>query len=139
MSVCIRRALSLHAFRPRWALGSLRAASVRVAVCATLVAACSSSKDKGNEPSGDAGAPATGGTQNDAGSGGSSAAGSGGAASALGAEPRFVGRVDTSDPEAVRFAWSGTGVVARFDGTSVAVRLGAGQHYTVVIDGEVRP
>jgi lysophospholipase L1-like esterase len=79
-----------------------------------------------------------GGTSGTAGtSGGSAGAGSGGAPS----EPavHYVGRVDTSDPVRARFAWSGTGVVARFDGTSVAANLGGGQEYTVVIDGTVAP
>jgi lysophospholipase L1-like esterase len=52
---------------------------------------------------------------------------------------RFVGRVDASDPAGARFAWSGTGLVARFSGTSIAAKFSAGQQYTVVIDGEVTP
>ncbi len=51
----------------------------------------------------------------------------------------FVGRVDDSDAEGARFAWSGTGLRARFSGTSIGIRLGGGQQYTVVIDGEVQP
>jgi lysophospholipase L1-like esterase len=47
--------------------------------------------------------------------------------------------VDTTDPAAVRFAWSGTGVTARFQGTSVSANLEGGQEYTVVLDGEVKP
>jgi lysophospholipase L1-like esterase len=53
--------------------------------------------------------------------------------------PRFVGRVDTSDAQGARFAWSGTGVVAQFSGSSVAVRLGGGQQYTVLVDGVLQP
>jgi lysophospholipase L1-like esterase len=68
--------------------------------------------------------------------GGAAGAGSGGPAPA---GVRFVGRVDASVPEAVRFAWSGVGVVARFSGTALGVRLDGGQQYTVVIDGEVGP
>lgn len=52
---------------------------------------------------------------------------------------RFLGRVDRSDPDAPRFAWSGTGLAARFSGTELAVRLGGGQQYTVVVDGVVGP
>lgn len=52
---------------------------------------------------------------------------------------RFVGRVDTSDPSVARFAWSGTGVVARFTGNYVGVTLGGTQQYTVVIDGVAQP
>ena len=44
---------------------------------------------------------------------------------------RFVGRVDATDASNVRFAWSGTGIVARFSGTSLAARLGGGQQYHV--------
>lgn len=50
----------------------------------------------------------------------------------------YVGRVDTSGSSA-RFAWSGTGAVVRFNGTSVSVDLGGGQEYTVVVDGTVGP
>lgn len=54
---------------------------------------------------------------------------------------RFVGRMDRSDPGGPRFAWSGSGVVARFEGTSVAVSLNdSGQNQlTVLIDGELSP
>lgn len=37
--------------------------------------------------------------------------------------PRFVGRVDTSEPGKARFAWSGTQVKARFTGTSITMLL----------------
>jgi len=49
----------------------------------------------------------------------------------------FVGRVDDSDPGNVRFAWSGTGAVAKFNGTQVSARLSGGLDYTVVVDGTV--
>jgi lysophospholipase L1-like esterase len=52
---------------------------------------------------------------------------------------RFVGRVDTSEAAGALFAWSGTGVVARFTGSSLGVRLTGGQQYTVLIDGQVGP
>ncbi len=52
---------------------------------------------------------------------------------------RFVGRVDRTNPDEPRFAWSGTGFVVRFSGTELAVRLGGGQQYTVVVDGVVGP
>jgi len=52
---------------------------------------------------------------------------------------RFVGRFDTSDPAGPRFAWSGSGMLARFSGTSVGVRLTGNQQYTVVVDGVVQP
>ena len=52
---------------------------------------------------------------------------------------RFVGRVDLRNPDEPSFAWSGTGFVVRFSGTELAVRLGGGQQYTVVVDGVVGP
>jgi lysophospholipase L1-like esterase len=52
---------------------------------------------------------------------------------------RFVGRIDRGDAKGPRFAWSGSGVVASFSGTSVGVKLGGGQQYTVVLDGVVKP
>jgi hypothetical protein len=36
---------------------------------------------------------------------------------------RFLGRVDTSDPSAPRFAWSGSGFVATVNGTKISVKL----------------
>jgi hypothetical protein len=51
---------------------------------------------------------------------------------------RFIGRMDTSDPAGPKFGWSGSGIVARFNGTSVGVRLLGGQEYTVVLDGAVK-
>jgi hypothetical protein len=52
---------------------------------------------------------------------------------------RFVGRFDGSDPAGPRFAWSGSGILARFSGTAVGVRLAGGQQYTVLIDGVEQP
>ena len=54
---------------------------------------------------------------------------------------RLVGRMDVLDPAGPRFAWSGTGVVAEFSGTSVTIRLddsGLNQ-FTVLIDGALAP
>lgn len=88
------------------------------------------------------GAGGTGGSSSGAGGTGGSGAtagqGSGGSSGGGAAAVRFVGRVDTSDPARARFAWSGSGVVARFTGTSVSARLEGGQQYTVVLDGAVR-
>lgn len=36
---------------------------------------------------------------------------------------RWLGRVDARDPAAVKFAWSGTGLLATIEGTKVSVRL----------------
>jgi lysophospholipase L1-like esterase len=102
------------------------------------------------------GAPAAGGSagrEGGAGSGGAAGAGSpqggqagsgvAGSGAAGGGPPstpavHYVGRVDTSGTTA-RFAWSGTGAVVRFNGTSVSVDLAGGQEYTVVVDGMVKP
>jgi lysophospholipase L1-like esterase len=55
---------------------------------------------------------------------------------------RFVGRVDASNPAAVKFAWSGTGVVATVQGTKISVRLQTEGTSTIfyqpVIDGTAR-
>jgi hypothetical protein len=51
---------------------------------------------------------------------------------------RFLGRVDTSDPSAPRFAWSGSGLVATVNGTKISVKLrsdGSDAFYQPVIDG----
>ena len=53
------------------------------------------------------------------------------------AEVRLIGRMDLSDANGPRFAWSGSGMVARFDGTEVGVTLSSGQ-YTVLIDGQLQ-
>lgn len=53
---------------------------------------------------------------------------------------RYVGRVDLSDPQAPRFAWSGTTVLARFTGSSIGVRIGGGaNYYDIRIDGVLKP
>lgn len=51
---------------------------------------------------------------------------------------KLVGRFDTSDPAALRFAWSGSMVVGRFKGTGVSVRLrDEGRNlFQVLVDGE---
>jgi lysophospholipase L1-like esterase len=88
------------------------------------------------------GAQATGGISS---SGGAQATGgissSGGASAAPTDGPRWVGRVDASDPKAVRFAWQGAGFVATVNGSSIAVKLRTEGTPTVyfqpVIDGKV--
>lgn len=86
---------------------------------------------------GGAGASGRAGMNGGAGAGGNTgaAAGSGGAMSGV----RYVGRVDLADARGGKFAWSGSGVVARFSGTSLSVKLNGGQEYSVVIDGMLRP
>jgi lysophospholipase L1-like esterase len=68
--------------------------------------------------------------------GGGSAGSSGGGASAAGL--RWVGRVDASNPAAVKLAWSGTGFVATVSGTKISVSLQAessAAFFQPVIDG----
>jgi hypothetical protein len=55
---------------------------------------------------------------------------------------RFVGRVDTSDASAPKFAWSGSGFVARVSGSSIAVKLttagaSAPVFFQPVVDGRL--
>jgi len=55
---------------------------------------------------------------------------------------RWFGRVDTTDPTKPRFAWSGTGFVARFSGTSLTAQLavtGANEIFKTVVDGAPQP
>jgi hypothetical protein len=107
-----------------------------VLVLSATLAACSSDDDSTSSGGtgglgGSAGAPATGGggPAGAAGTGGSSAPG-----------VRFVGRVDLSNPDAPKFAWSGTGFVAHVSGTQISVHLStenssAAVFYQPVIDG----
>jgi lysophospholipase L1-like esterase len=51
---------------------------------------------------------------------------------------RWVGRVDVSTADQPRFSWSGTGFVARFNGTSLTAQMnisGASTIFKTVIDG----
>jgi hypothetical protein len=54
---------------------------------------------------------------------------------------RWLGRVDISDPEEPRFAWSETGFVARFEGTALNVDLDNDDAFVfkIVIDGAPQP
>jgi lysophospholipase L1-like esterase len=103
--------------------------------------AATSSAGEGGSGSGTGGSSTAGSDSGSSGAGGSVTAENGGSGGAPSTEPgvRFIGRVDETDPANVRFAWSGTGIVARFTGTSIAARLGGGQQYTVLIDGELQP
>jgi lysophospholipase L1-like esterase len=64
-----------------------------------------------------------------------------GLAGVVAAGVRWFGRVDTTDPARPRFAWSGTGFVARFSGTSLAARLNndGAFIFKTVIDGAAQP
>jgi lysophospholipase L1-like esterase len=62
-----------------------------------------------------------------------------GLAPATAAEIRFVGRVQHTSAQGARYAWSGSGFVARFQGTGVSVRLKDDKNqHTVVLDGTLR-
>lgn len=67
--------------------------------------------------------------------------GSGGAPAAGEAALQFVGRIDRRDAAGPRFAWSGTGVVARFSGSDASVSLNGGGavEFTLLIDGVLQP
>jgi lysophospholipase L1-like esterase len=54
------------------------------------------------------------------------------------AQVRLVGRMDLRDGKGPRFAWSGSGIIARFSGTELHVRFSSGQ-YTVLVDGVLQP
>ena len=51
---------------------------------------------------------------------------------------RFVGRFDTTNPAAVRFAWPGSMILGRFKGTGISVRLkdDGKNFFQVIVDGE---
>jgi hypothetical protein len=51
--------------------------------------------------------------------------------------PRWVGRVDATDVNAVEMAWQGAGLIANVTGTDIAVKLRAGDtiFYQPVVDG----
>ena len=51
---------------------------------------------------------------------------------------RFVGRFDTTNPGAVRFAWPGSMILGRFKGTGISVKLkdDGKNFFQVIIDGE---
>jgi lysophospholipase L1-like esterase len=95
----------------------------------------------GTRPAGGSGGAGTGGTSSVASGGSSGSAGAaptGGATITDAPEVRLIGRMDTRDAAGPKFAWSGSGVIARFNGTSVGAKLVGGQQYTVVLDGTVK-
>jgi lysophospholipase L1-like esterase len=115
-------------------------------VAGTLAA--SGSKGGGGAGSSGTSAPSTvggsssvAGTLATGGSKGGGGAGSSGTSAPSTVGPRWVGRVDATDPNAVRFAWQGAGLVATVNGTSIAVKLRTEGTSTVyfqpVIDGKM--
>jgi hypothetical protein len=101
----------------------------------------------GNSQAGSAGAQqmsGAGGGSGAAGQSGSTAGesgvgGSSNAGAVLAAGVRWFGRVDVSSPNAIKFAWSGTGFVGTFTGATVSVKLqtdGSGDiYFQPVVDG----
>jgi lysophospholipase L1-like esterase len=89
------------------------------------------------------GVPAAGGASSASStSGAGGAAGGGGAGGSGPAAVRWLGRVDDSNPSAVKFAWSGTGFIATVAGPTISVLLqteGAtsSAFFQPVIDGVV--
>jgi lysophospholipase L1-like esterase len=81
-------------------------------------------------------------TTDDAGAG-SDAGAAPGAVGVVAAGVRWFGRVDaTTDPAHPRFAWSGTGFVAQFTGTSLTMQLtvsGATEIFKTVVDHVAQP
>lgn len=55
------------------------------------------------------------------------------------AEVRLIGRFQDAGSEGMRFEWSGSGMVAAFEGTSVSVNLSdtGNNQFTVLIDGQI--
>lgn len=130
--------------------GAAGAAGAMIGAAGSAGGAAPSTGDVGSGPAGGEGGGAQA-PQATSGAGGAvSGGGAAGAAVSTGGtgpevqppgEPgvRFIGRVDTSDAAGARFAWSGTGIVARFSGTELAVRMNGAQQYTVLLDGELQP
>jgi lysophospholipase L1-like esterase len=53
---------------------------------------------------------------------------------------RYIGRFDTSHPDAPQGEWSASAMEARFSGTEVSAKLGGtGNYFEVVLDGVVKP
>jgi hypothetical protein len=95
---------------------------------------------------GTSGRPQGGNGGSEQGQAGSTAGGSvtgggpnGGVAPVVASGVRWFGRVDVSAPNAIKFAWSGTGFVGTFTGSTVSVKLrteGAGDiYFQPVVDG----
>lgn len=106
----------------------LRAVCPLVCAATFFVAGCAS--DSGSRRLNGQGGSSGNGSTNVAGavnggasSGGNSAGTEGGTTGIVVGGPRWVGRVDASDPSAVKFAWQGAGLVAIVKGTTIAVRL----------------
>ena len=113
-------------------------------IAVTTLWGCPSDRGSPSQQGAPSGSSAgTGGARTSAGSGGSAGpAGIGGGASdgttVVAAGVRWMGRVDSTDPHAPRFAWSGAGFTARFSGASIGVDLRNDDAYffQVILDGK---
>ncbi|MEI9950784.1 MAG: SGNH/GDSL hydrolase family protein [Pseudomonadota bacterium] len=86
---------------------------------------------------GNVGVAGTGAVAGGAGGGGTGGAGaSSGGPGPIG--PRFIGRFDQSKPDAPVFAWPGTAITLRFNGTAIGVTLSdtGSNVFEVVLDGK---
>jgi lysophospholipase L1-like esterase len=83
---------------------------------------------------------ASGGSAGSSSQGTAGTSGSGGGEPVIAAGVRWVGRVDVSDPQAIKLAWSGTGFVGTFSGAVVSAKLktvGDGDiFFQPVVDGK---
>jgi lysophospholipase L1-like esterase len=112
-----------------------------------ILSACSSEESTDGASAGAAGST-TGGSAGAAGAAGAASGGAAGVnAGGQAGEPnsgepgvRFVGRTVGELPERVRFAWSGAGLVFRFNGTGARVRMVDGaQFFSLLVDGAEQP
>ena len=112
-------------------------AGLTALACAGGAAACGGVGGGGSDAGGGAGdgAPA------DAAAGADSAAGGADSGAGPVADVHFIGRFDTSDPAGPRFAWPGSAIRARFDGSGLTVRLDDGgmNLFDVLVDGAAGP
>ena len=68
--------------------------------------------------------------------GGTSGTGGASATGVVAAGVRWIGRVDLTNMDRPRFAWSGSGFIARFNGTSLSMQVNSGNSfiYKTVVD-----
>jgi len=95
----------------------------------------------GANGSGDAG-PDAGGSPDSGGTGdGGTGDGGSGDTGVVAAGVRWFGRVDLTNDQRPRFSWSGTGFVARFQGTSLALQINSSGAFIfkTVVDGAAKP
>jgi lysophospholipase L1-like esterase len=137
------RSSILASHRRSLVLGGALVASTALSGCPSdRGASTTQSTSAGSGGAGTAGRSGHGGTSGDGGRGGTGGSAQDGRAddgnTVVAAGVRWIGRVDTSDANAPRFAWTGSGFAARFSGASVAVDLANDDAYffQVTIDGQ---